>query len=157
MPGLRLFVFAALLSTAASTGAHAQWLNFATPGTPRTPDGKPNLTAPAPRAADGKPDLSGVWHPQPTSLAEWKRILGGDRVDAINQVNVPGQGLDNVSKYLFNILLDFKPDETPMRAETADILRRWHSNLTNPATACPLAFPGMFSFPSHIKSFSHPG
>jgi hypothetical protein len=39
----------------------AQWLNHPTPGIPRTPDGKPNLTASAPRTADGKPDLSGVW------------------------------------------------------------------------------------------------
>jgi hypothetical protein len=39
----------------------AQWLNYKTPGVPRTADGKPNLSAPAPRAADGKPDLSGVW------------------------------------------------------------------------------------------------
>ncbi len=39
----------------------AQWLNYPTPGIPRTPDGKPNLTAPAPRTADGKPDLSGIW------------------------------------------------------------------------------------------------
>jgi hypothetical protein len=40
----------------------AQWLNYPTPGIPRTPDGKPNLSAPAPRTADGKPDLSGVWN-----------------------------------------------------------------------------------------------
>jgi hypothetical protein len=39
----------------------AQWLKYPTPGVPRTPDGKPNFTAPAPRAADGKPDLSGIW------------------------------------------------------------------------------------------------
>jgi len=39
----------------------AQWLDYPTPGIPRTPDGKPNLAAPTPRAADGKPDLSGVW------------------------------------------------------------------------------------------------
>jgi hypothetical protein len=32
---------------------------------PRTPDGKPNLSAPAPRAADGKPDLSGLWGMNP--------------------------------------------------------------------------------------------
>src|SRR5439155_26488280 len=32
-----------------------------TPGMPRTPDGKPDLSAPAPRSSDGKPDLSGVW------------------------------------------------------------------------------------------------
>ena len=41
----------------------AQWLNYPTPGIPRTADGKPNLSAPAPRTADGKPDLSGVWDP----------------------------------------------------------------------------------------------
>jgi hypothetical protein len=39
----------------------AQWINYPTPGIPRTPDGKPNLAAPAPRTADGKPDLSGIW------------------------------------------------------------------------------------------------
>ena len=39
----------------------AQWANFPTPGLPRTPDGRPNLSAPAPKAPDGKPDLSGVW------------------------------------------------------------------------------------------------
>jgi hypothetical protein len=43
------------------TAAAAQWLNYPTPGTPRLPDGKPDLSAPAPRASDGKPDLSGVW------------------------------------------------------------------------------------------------
>src|SRR5579872_3985953 len=41
--------------------ASAQWLNYPTPGTPRTKDGKANLSAPAPRTADGKPDLSGIW------------------------------------------------------------------------------------------------
>jgi hypothetical protein len=39
----------------------AQWLHLPTPGIPRTPDGKPNLAAPAPRTADGKPDFSGLW------------------------------------------------------------------------------------------------
>jgi len=39
----------------------AQWLNYPTPGIPRTAGGKPNLTAPAPRTADGKPDLTGLW------------------------------------------------------------------------------------------------
>lgn len=39
----------------------AQWLRIPLPGTPRTPDGRPDLTAPAPRTPDDKPDLSGIW------------------------------------------------------------------------------------------------
>ena len=39
----------------------AQWPDHPTPGLPRTPAGKPDLSAPAPRTAGGKPDLSGVW------------------------------------------------------------------------------------------------
>jgi hypothetical protein len=41
--------------------AQAQWLNYPTPGAPRLPNGKPNLSAAAPRLGS-KPDLSGVWH-----------------------------------------------------------------------------------------------
>src|SRR3954467_14909589 len=59
----RVFRAASIASVAVllSASAGAQWINYPTPGTPRLPDGKPNLAAPAPRAADGKPDLSGVW------------------------------------------------------------------------------------------------
>jgi hypothetical protein len=39
----------------------AQWLSYPAPGVPRTPDGKPNLSAPAPKTRDGQPDLSGIW------------------------------------------------------------------------------------------------
>jgi hypothetical protein len=41
--------------------AEAQWVNVPQAGTPRTPDGKADLTAPVPRTPDGKPDLSGIW------------------------------------------------------------------------------------------------
>jgi hypothetical protein len=52
---------AILTSVAFAAPAYSQWVNYPTPGIPRTPDGKPNLSAPAPRTADGKPDLSGFW------------------------------------------------------------------------------------------------
>ncbi len=61
---MRLAVF---LFVVLAGAAQAQWLDFPAPGIPRTPDGKPNLSAPAPRTADGKPDFSGVWQPDVTS------------------------------------------------------------------------------------------
>jgi hypothetical protein len=54
---LNAFVISALLSAS----LHAQWFKYPTPGVPRTPDGTPNMKAPAPRTPDGKPDFSGVW------------------------------------------------------------------------------------------------
>jgi len=57
---MKTLALAIVLSTLATPLA-AQWLKHPTPGIPRTPDGKPNLTAPAPRTPDGKIDLSGLW------------------------------------------------------------------------------------------------
>src|SRR5262245_26405140 len=57
----RLFFVCTGFVVAAGIALDAQWIKLPTPGLPRLPDGKPNLTAPAPRTADGKPDLSGLW------------------------------------------------------------------------------------------------
>jgi hypothetical protein len=100
--------------------AAAQWLNHPTPGSPRTRDGKANLSAPAPRASNGKPDLSGVWHVQPTSLAEMKRLFGDD----VDKLQVPGMEIDTVSKYGINILQDFKQEDWPVRPQVYEILKR---------------------------------
>src|SRR5437870_4927399 len=61
---IKFFCAGATVTTLAlllSAPLAAQWLNYQTPGIPRTPDGKPDLSAPVPRTADGKPDLSGIW------------------------------------------------------------------------------------------------
>jgi hypothetical protein len=125
----RLFILLAFFSA----GAYAQWLNFPTPGTPRTRDGKPNLAAPVPRAADGKPDLSGVWMHEISTVAEMKRLYGKAIDDAL-QVDVPGMEIGTQHRYAFNILLDFKPDQTPMRPETQALMRARGS--VDPAKVC---------------------
>ncbi|HZM59423.1 MAG TPA: hypothetical protein VFB85_06485, partial [Vicinamibacterales bacterium] len=109
-----------LLIALAGQTASAQWVNHPVPGTPRTRDGKPNLTAPTPRAANGKPDLSGVWHVQPTSRAEMKHLFGDD----VDTIEVPGMEIDTISKYGINILLDFKPADAPARPHVNEVLKR---------------------------------
>src|SRR5215472_1613802 len=90
-----------------STGAYAQWSNFPEPGTPRTRDGKANLTARAPRALDGKPDLSGVWMHETTTVAE-VRSLFGNRFDFDIELSPAGMEIGTQHKYAWDILLDFK-------------------------------------------------
>jgi len=148
MPSLRLFVACALLSSCAS----AQWLNFPTPGTPRTPDGKPNLAAPAPRSPDGKPDLTGVWMHETTTVAEMKRLFG-NRLDDEIQLAPPGMEIGTQHKYGLNILVDFKPGEVSMRPEAVQILRQ-RAAQRNPANVCMgvAGFPvaGLLSEPIKI-------
>jgi hypothetical protein len=106
-----------------ATGVHAQWLNFPTPGTPRTADGKPNLTAAAPRAPGGKPDLSGVWMHETTTVAEVRRLFG-TAFDSNITLAPPGMEIGTQHKYAFDILLDYKPEEAMIRPKAMEILRR---------------------------------
>jgi hypothetical protein len=110
----------ALTFTAALSCAHAQWLNYPTPGTPRTPDGKPDLSAKAPRASNGKPDLSGVWRTAPAPPGENVRLFGSSIGDFV----VPGDDPRTFSKYFLDILVDFKPEESPMRPAAAELFKR---------------------------------
>jgi hypothetical protein len=106
----RLLVLLALLST----GASAQWLNYRTPGTPRIGNGEPDLAAPTPHAPDGKPDLSGVWMHEITTVAEVRRLFG-HRFDAAIETGAQGMEIGTQHKYNFDILVDFKPEESPLR------------------------------------------
>jgi hypothetical protein len=76
--------------------ASAQWIHLPLPDTPRTADGKPNLSAPGPKTADGKPDLSGIWRAaegkylqnitedlQEVPFQPWASALYKQRVDSL--------------------------------------------------------------------------
>jgi len=131
-----------LIALAASC-TYAQWLNYPTPGMPRTRDGKPNLTAPAPRASNGKPDLSGLWHVQPTPREEMDRIFGADLIKAADATSVPGMELDTISKYAISVFADLKPEDVPIRPEAAKLFgQRVQGSVRDPGVDClPLGIP----------------
>jgi hypothetical protein len=136
-----------------SASASAQWLNYPAPGTPRTRDGKPNLNAPAPRASNGRPDLSGTWHVEPTSMTEMKRLYGED----VGSLDVIGMEADSISKYAINILVDFNPEDSPLRPAAAEILNH-RVNGSNPADSClPLGIPFAFLVSEPDKIVQTPG
>src|SRR3954452_9452479 len=85
--------------------AQAQW-NQPTPGAPRTPDGKVNMTGPVPRV-NGRPDLSGIWQAQAEPRGP----------------GLYGLGESPNSKYFRDIMADFKPGEEPLQPAGAEILR----------------------------------
>jgi hypothetical protein len=150
MPSGTVCILIAL--TAASVNAPAQWLNYPTPGTPRTKDGKPNLAAPAPRASNGKPDLSGVWQVEPTPIEELTRLFGNVRA-----LDVPGDDALALNKYVRNILIDFKPGEAPLRPEFADLLRQRRKE-GGPLLHClPIGIPADNLLVAPFKVIQTPG
>ncbi|HUA19094.1 MAG TPA: hypothetical protein VMB25_10145 [Bryobacteraceae bacterium] len=137
--------------TAAPAFVHAQWLNYPTPGIPRTADGRPNLSAPAPRAADGRPDLSGLWQTQSAPPEVLKRLIP----DATN-----GAGEEPLSQYFINIFFDFKPGEEPLRTAAAEAFRQRSRNFTNasPISHClPEGMPIVEMAPAPYKLVQTPG
>ncbi len=122
---LRIILAGALAS------ANAQWLNYPAPGTPLKQDGTPDLTAKAPRASTGKPDLSGVWQIAPPEPGEIERLYGPVGAGA-----VAGDDLRDQNKYFFNLFIDFKPGEEPLRSEAVAQTKK---NLQNVVTNSPVA------------------
>ena len=150
----RRYIISILVFGAVSC-ASAQWLNYRDPQTPRTKDGKPNLSAPAPRM-NGKPDLSGVWQVEASPPEEMTRLFGD-----LSTFAVPADDPRTFSKYFINILADFKPEEAPMRPEARAIFepRAKSSGRDTPSSRClPLGIVQMegLGFPYPFKLVQAP-
>jgi hypothetical protein len=131
--------------------APAQWLHTPLPGTPRTPDGKPNLTAPAPRASHGKPDLSGIWMAQSSPIPELISLLPG---------GINGLGEFTPSNYFLDILADFKPNEEPLLPPVSASFRERSATVGHdaPITRClPAGVPAGDLVPTPFKLIQTPG
>jgi hypothetical protein len=135
---------ALLLFALAGRGSAAQWLHYKSPEVPRTRDGKAKLDAPAPRSLDGHPDLSGVWMHEATSVEEMKRLFG-PLIDEAIRVDVPGMEIGTQHKFGFDILADFRPEDSPIRPETEDLIEKHLSSPPAEDLCAPGGIP--FGFP----------
>ena len=142
MLSMRGSIWIGIAFVGACSCAQAQWLNQPTPGAPRTPDGKVNMTGPVPRA-NGKPDLSGVWQVE----AE-PRAPGG----------LFGLGESENSKYFRNILSDFKPGEEPLTPAAREIFsQHTQPGVIGPSLIClPDGVPHADLLPEPFKIVQTP-
>jgi hypothetical protein len=125
--------------------AGAQWIDYPTANVPRTPDGKPDLMAPAPRATDGKPNLSGMWFSAEV-LPECSEA------DCIPQMNLPADQI-NIGR----TLPGGKPPYQPWAANLVEE-RTANGAKDDPHAHClPPNFPRAFSLPQYIKIVQTPG
>ena len=130
-PGLKAQTF-----SSGSTGVDGA-LNYPTPGTPLKKDGMVDLTAKAPRAFNRKPDLSGVWRIEPPKPGEIERLYHPSEVNA-----VAGDDWRDFDRHFFNLFIDFKEGESPLRPEAiAQTERIRQDPLALPSARClPLGF-----------------
>ena len=123
---LRTLVAAIVLAGAAAPCLSAQWPAHPTPGVPRTPDGKPNLSAPAPRTSDGTPDLSGLW--ENTWMIRTRRQT---------PTPSPTTGGPPVATFA-NVGAGFADGLLPLQPWAADLLKKRHEDNSkdNPDAHC---------------------
>ena len=136
----RFFFVVAIWSVSAS----AQWIDYPTPGIPRLPNGKVNLSAPVPKAADGKPDLTGLW----------QRARGTNR---------PTQRTNNAGLAMGPNLADFmRPGETipPLRPPYDKLHQERMANFMadRPSSRClPHSIPDQMLIGVPLKIVQNPG
>jgi hypothetical protein len=123
----------------------AQWLHYPTPGTPRLPDGKPNLAAPAPRTAGRKPDLSGVWQLEPARC-------NPNGVNTCGSDYTGGPEFGNIGARL--------PGDLPYQPWAADLVkqRSARQGKDDPVALCqPAGALRLLTYPPYRKIIQNPG
>src|SRR3982750_3700730 len=108
----------------------AQWAIYHDPATPRSKDGKPNLTAPTPRA-NNHPDLSGIWRAQSAPASEIAQFLlpGG----------INGLGEDLPNKYFLNFFFDVAPEQIPFQPAAKATYEQMSRTPPPPMSLCHIA------------------
>jgi hypothetical protein len=140
----------------------AQWPAYPT-GVPKTPDGQPNLTAPAPRTADGKPDLSGTWglmRGAGRGAAQGKGGQGAAKGKAAPAPAAPPAPADGPPVASFQNVGAGFPKGLPLLPGAAQILaaRRAENSKDNPDAHClPLGLMQLHMHPQPRKIIQTPG
>src|SRR5436190_12407785 len=128
---MRRFVVAVSLACAISTTLFAQWPSFVRKDTPRTTEGKPDLTAPPPRLQNGKIDFSGTWE----SRIPPSGRLGGPMVPNLAPTDPPLAAFVNIGQNVKEGL-PFTPWAAELRRQ-----RMASNSKDNPDANClPLGF-----------------
>ena len=137
----------------------AQWPPYPTAGVPRTPDGKPNLSAPAPRTPDGKPDLSGIWeNPRPPAgqqggAAAAPGFLSGGPAGPAAAGGPPAPNLFRDAGSVFK-------DGLPLQPWAADLVKKRMADNSkdNPDAHClTMGFMQFHNHPQPRKIIQNPG
>ena len=130
-----------MLFAAMPAAASAQWINYPTDGVPRGKGGQPNLSAATPRTSDGKPDLSGMWItaqglPCPDSLKS-------DSGDCLEKSPLSRFATD---------LNQAVPGGLPFQPWAIDIRKQRQEKELDPHVRClPSNFPRLFTLPHITK------
>ena len=143
-PSLRsALVFSVLL--AGPAGVRGQWIDYPTPGIPRTASGAPDLGAPAPRTSDGKPDFSGMWFAN-VPAKDYCR-----EADCIQE--------ERMAREQINLGIKM-PGGLPYTEWSRQqmVERRANGGREDPHTYCmPPNFPRAWTLPQYIKIVQTPG
>jgi len=140
---------------------HAQWPNYPSPGVPKGPDGKPNLSGPAPKAADGHPDLSGLWENVRGNARQVFRATNNRNPDgtlppepASQQPPTPGPPLATFGNIGANV-----KEGLPLKPWAKELLdkRKAENSKDNPDAHClPMGFMQFHEHPQPRKIIQTP-